>query len=142
MKVNWKNKELLRDIVANSSSLCEVLKKLCLKHVGGNFHTLKKYINIYNFNCDHFHGQAWNKDLQLKDIKDYKSFHHVKKQFLKTVDYQCVSCGLQDSYNGKKLVLHVDHVDGNRFNNEFSNLRVLCPNCHSQTETYCSKKRK
>lgn len=40
---------------------------------------------------------------------------------------------------GKALVLHVDHVDGDAWNNEAENLRFLCPNCHSQTATYCRK---
>jgi predicted RNA-binding Zn-ribbon protein involved in translation (DUF1610 family) len=36
----------------------------------------------------------------------------------------------------------VHHVDGNRNNNDLSNLQLLCPNCHSQTDNFCSKNRK
>ena len=52
---------------------------------------------------------------------------------------ECVVCKTGLMWNGKKLTLHVDHVDGNRKNNEVSNLRFLCPNCHSQTNTYCGR---
>lgn len=51
----------------------------------------------------------------------------------------CVSCGISSEWNGKKLSLQLDHIDGNSDNNSLSNLRILCPNCHSQTETYGSK---
>ena len=51
----------------------------------------------------------------------------------------CSLCGQGDSWNGKELVLQLDHIDGNSDNNEVSNLRLLCPNCHTQTETYTSR---
>ncbi|GAA1809788.1 hypothetical protein GCM10009749_17860 [Agromyces neolithicus] len=47
----------------------------------------------------------------------------------------CVACGLGPEWNGKPLTLELDHVDGDRLNNELANLRLLCPNCHAQTET-------
>lgn len=50
---------------------------------------------------------------------------------------ECEECGLPNSWQGKALVMHLDHVDGDNTNNEICNLRILCPNCHSQTSTYC-----
>lgn len=50
---------------------------------------------------------------------------------------QCEDCGQLPFWNGKPLVLQLDHIDGDSTNNEFSNLRLLCPNCHTQTPTYC-----
>lgn len=47
-------------------------------------------------------------------------------------------CGIDNWFN-KKLVLQLDHIDGNNTNNILSNLRLLCPNCHSQTDTYAGK---
>jgi hypothetical protein len=52
---------------------------------------------------------------------------------------KCCLCGI-NNWMGEPLTLQVDHIDGNRKNNDMNNLRLLCPNCHSQTETYTFKK--
>lgn len=49
---------------------------------------------------------------------------------------KCSECSQENSWNNKPLMLQLDHIDGNSDNNDLSNLRLLCPNCHSQTETY------
>ena len=51
------------------------------------------------------------------------------------VQHICTMCGLGPEWNEKPLTLELDHIDGDRLNNELSNLRLLCPNCHAQTET-------
>lgn len=53
----------------------------------------------------------------------------------------CECCGLKQ-WQGKEIHLQVHHVDGNKKNNELSNLQLLCPNCHSQTDNFCAKNRK
>ena len=62
----------------------------------------------------------------------------IKKRLLEDgfLKNECSECGNPGFHNGKPLVLHLDHEDGDNSNNELSNLRMLCPNCHSQTETF------
>lgn len=50
----------------------------------------------------------------------------------------CEICNITE-WNGSKLSMQLDHIDGNSHNHLLSNLRMICPNCHSQTETYCGK---
>lgn len=56
--------------------------------------------------------------------------------------YKCSRCGLGDEWLGDSLSLQLDHINGNRDDNRLENLRWLCPNCHTQTETYAGKNHK
>ncbi len=47
----------------------------------------------------------------------------------------CEICGIKD-WNGKPVSFELDHIDGNSHNHKLENIRIICPNCHSQTETY------
>lgn len=67
------------------------------------------------------------------------SWHLKKRTVLIEQDRRCLHCGLNE-WQGKPLVIEIDHIDGNNKNDARSNLRGLCPNCHSQTPTW--KKRK
>ena len=53
--------------------------------------------------------------------------------------YVCEICGQHPEWNGKELVLQVDHINGNHLDNRLENLRFVCPNCHSQTKTFAGK---
>lgn len=52
---------------------------------------------------------------------------------------KCNKCGLSE-WMGQPITFELDHKDGNRENNIRSNLEILCPNCHSMTETWCGRK--
>lgn len=60
------------------------------------------------------------------------------KRYIREQTGCCSVCGIKE-WNGAPIVLEVDHIDGIWFNNSPDNLRALCPNCHSQTETFKNK---
>ena len=74
---------------------------------------------------------AWLNEGKVPGIK-------VIRRYLLEQNNCCSECGITE-WNGKPIVLEVDHIDGHHYNNNISNLRLLCPNCHSQTPTYKSK---
>ena len=49
--------------------------------------------------------------------------------------YTCSECNISN-YNNKPITLQVDHIDGNAGDNNLNNLRLICPNCHSQSENF------
>ncbi|TME94715.1 MAG: HNH endonuclease [Chloroflexi bacterium] len=51
----------------------------------------------------------------------------------------CAFCGI-NKWRGESLSLELDHINGDALDYRFENLRLLCPNCHSQTETYSGRK--
>jgi len=69
---------------------------------------------------------------------------HLKRKLIeqKLLVEVCAICGIQPFWNSQKLVLHLDHINGSPKDNRLENLRLICPNCHSQTETYAGKKTK
>lgn len=89
-------------------------------------------------------GQGWNVGLKFKprtakdlsETKDstYQSYKLLQRLIKENVkEYKCVVI-----VNGCKIPLH--HIDGEHTNNELSNLQILCPNCHAQTDNYAGKK--
>lgn len=147
-KRSWTNEQLEVAIKLNKS-IRQVLISLNLNPCGGgNYQTIWKLIKNLNIDTSHFTGQGHNKDKSYikRDISVYLSneqpiqSHKLRLRLLKEkiFEHKCSSCGLNE-WLGNKIPLELDHIDGQHLNNELSNLRLLCPNCHAMTSTYCRK---
>lgn len=121
-------------------SLAGLLRALGLAPRGGNYDNMRRKLQTLNISTDHWTGQAWNKNQQLKDWKNYVRSSNVKKHLIKLRNHKCESCQLTN-WQGQSIMLELDHIDGDRLNNNLENLRLLCPNCHSQTPTWRNRKR-
>jgi len=146
-------KEKLIEIVKNSSTFVEILKFFELKNKGNNHKTLKQRLNTDSIDYTHIQlGQGHNKgkkffnqpQIPLNEILiEHSTYNrgHLKKRLLKTelLKNKCSICGLDPIWNNQSLTLQIDHINGISDDHRIENLRIICPNCHSQTSSYAGR---
>jgi Zn finger protein HypA/HybF involved in hydrogenase expression len=141
--------------VRSSHSYAEVIKQLNLTQSGSMHRRIKNEIRKLQLDIGHFTGQLWNKGkTALDDARIFTKYDteifvensqysksYIRKLVLqkKFIDYKCAVCSNDGQWLDKKLSLQLDHINGNSQDQSLENLRFLCPNCHSQTDTYCAK---
>lgn len=132
----------LKEIVENSASQREVLSKLGYGQSGASYKTLKDRCKKYNISLEHFQtdGRSMSTPITLKDFceNSTRATKNIKNFILKNnlLLYKCQCCGNTGQWLDKELILQLDHINGNNTDNRLENLRFLCPNCHSQTDTW------
>lgn len=139
--------EELKNAVKKSGCLAEVCDMLKLYKCGSTYNVLNRNIVRLNLTTSHWisycrkNSRKWQlEDILVKNSPYLGTNHALKKRLLneKQLEYKCSICGIEE-WNGKELSLQLDHINGDRYDNRIENLRLLCPNCHSQTPTYGAK---
>lgn len=145
-------REVLEPLLRQVTSFNQLAKLIGIKATGSNTTNLKRRCVEYNLDLSRMTGQGHNKGKQARNKLHYSHFlvernpldRRLEAPILRRamiesgIKYECTgdNCILVDVWNGKLLRLHIDHKDGNYWNNKRVNLRFLCPNCHSQTDTW------
>lgn len=154
------SKEQLKELIQKSNSILEIMREIGISDTGnGSRKILFRIIKEYGLEEELNELRIRTKTLQKKNLvplKEKLTFEEmfcedskvarkeVKRHILKKnlIPYVCSECGNVGEWNGKKLSLQLDHINGVSNDNRLENLRFLCPNCHSQTETFCGRKAK
>lgn len=153
MKIEW-TKEILENIVKESSSKKEVLTKLNIRCAGGNFNTLKKYLELYSIDISHFiknyrnmvYRNQTNKtpldDILVKNSKFSRSQLKIRLYNDGLLEKKCCLCGQGEEWNGMKISLILDHINGVYNDNRIDNLQIVCPNCNAGLDTFAGRNSK
>ena len=146
------SKEEIQEKVNQCNSICDMLEAFGYKRTsGGMAKVMKNVINTYNIDTSHFRPFDRSNQVAKYSLEEilipnssYTNIARLKERILRAglLKYECECCGNKGEWNGKPLLLQLDHRDGDHSNHSLSNLRFLCPNCHSQTDTYSGKNAK
>ncbi|MFD9303059.1 HNH endonuclease [Streptomyces sp. NPDC060048] len=141
--------ERLRELVAGSTSVSEVVSRLGISNVGGNQTHIARRIATLGIDTSHFVATrkpqpkgTLGPTLSLRDPRDGRvPGERLRRELLKIgVPEECAECRVGPRWNDKPLRHEVDHINGEWWDNRQENLRILCPNCHAATDTYRGRK--
>lgn len=140
-------KEFLESIIKESFCLKDILDKLEKVSSKGSYKVIRDYIEKYEIDTSHFDPYKNNKE-RTEKVLDIKGLLRVgtkigssklkdKLYRLKLKERKCEKCSQGELWNGEKMSLILDHINGINNDNRLVNLRILCPNCAATLPTHC-----
>jgi hypothetical protein len=129
-------------------SFTDALRRLGMRPAGGNHATLKKYVRIWGISTDHFDPAAAKRPRgpaqPLGDVLVAGSTYSrrsLKKRLYASglKQRRCELCGQDEEWNGRRMALILDHINGVADDNRLENLQIVCPNCAATLDTHCGR---
>jgi len=137
------NPEDLSEAVKASKSWTQLFALLGLKRTGGN-QAPRRWIKRLGLSTEHFDAE-WMPHHKTSDEEVFceksRHYHIAKRRFYARTPNICMVCGQDKTHNGRPLRFQVDHKNGNSTDCRWANLQKVCPNCHTQTDTYAGRNR-
>lgn len=145
--------DALRRLLPRARSLAEVLRHLGLDPANGSdYRRLRRRITDLGMSTEHLAGQGWARgrsprrdrrpldEILVRQSPFRGGSAKLRRRLVEegVLAWRCARCGLT-TWNGRPAPLQLDHVNGDARDNRRENLRLLCPNCHAQTPTYCGR---
>ncbi|GGV31445.1 hypothetical protein GCM10010277_15170 [Streptomyces longisporoflavus] len=142
---------VLHRVVAESKSVAEALRRLERPDNQSQRGMLRGWIAEERMDTSHFLGQAHQRDkpgttprknaahILVRHDGRCRTRSVLLRRALREVGVPelCDACGTPPEWHGKPMTLEIDHINGDWGDDRRENLRLLCPNCHAVTSTWC-----
>lgn len=137
-------KDEILQLISNNESKASIARLL-----GCKIQTLDSYLKKMNIDYKGNQGAKGKKTdpsrlsaIELSRTK-WVGSHKLKLRLIEDglKEHKCEICGITE-WMGKPVPIELDHIDGDHYNNDIDNLRIVCPNCHAQTDTHAGKNTK
>lgn len=136
----------IEQVVAKATTFREILNHFGYSYLNVSYMTVKKYLDKLEIDYSHLvNDKAGNKGRRVASdvlVDNATCSQQTLRNVLRReniIPFICNRCGIGEIWNNYPIVLQVHHVNGRSNDNRLENLEILCPNCHSQTDTYCRK---
>lgn len=151
MKITGLSKNDLERVISENDCIHQMLKSLGVNSNGsGAYRIFRQHCKNLGVELPKSKNRGSDnigKKIPMSEIlvenSTYQNISRLKKRLVSEglLTYHCHECGIV-RWNSKPLVLQLDHINGIHNDNRIENLRFLCPNCHSQTDTFSGRNTK